>query len=84
MTRILILCLTLTACGCTSQPIAPNAQAQIATLEHRYAAKLAKAHGLCTPLCYVAAKDLVMANTERTATSIAVADEMLTAWETEK
>jgi len=82
--RFILACLLLTACGCTSQPIAPDAQAQISTLQHRYAAKLAKAHGVCTPLCYVVAKDIVMADSERTASAIAVANEMMAAWETEK
>jgi hypothetical protein len=81
---VLTSILFLLICACTPQPIAPDAQAQISTLQHRYAAKLAKAHGICTPLCYVVAKDVVMADSERTASAIAVANEMMAAWETEK
>ena len=83
MTRILALCLILAACGCTSQPIAPNAQAQIDALQSRYVKALGAEHGICSPLCYQAAKAIVMANSDRTATSIAIANEMMAAWETE-
>ena len=75
MTRILILCLTLTACGCTSQPIEPNAQAQIDALQSRYVKALGAEHGICSPLCYQAAKAIVMANSDRTMQTLGYARE---------
>jgi hypothetical protein len=80
MTRILLLALALTACGCTTAPIVPDAQAQLSRLANEYAAAHVIELDRCwvvTPQCekvraagYAAEGAYVTANSERTASSL--------------